>query len=394
MVRRPVPPIFLLPLWCTLLLACSGPESRPESGSEPLVTFHPTFVSLLTETPATPHLAFGEVGGMVLQDDGSLAILDRMAAEVRVVDMEGRLLRTLGRPGQGPGELSGELTLALLPTAEGGLALPDLDRGTLVTFDNQGEPGATIPWDVAAHFLPDWRPGETPGAAFARAVTDSMDHLVRLDLLAAGGLGFDTLASVPRIRQPPNETEPRWPLLMDRWVWDIQGDRAVAARTSAPEVLRFQGGSPVRRVVWEGEPAPAAPPDVENLLEVVARTQGSPGEVPEALRARMLPPERLHAVADLRLGPGGLILVQRPRPTSEMDRRVMSALSVRGLGGPRWDVFSWEGEPLGVLEFPSNVELFQILGDTLVGVLEGEAGVQQPFVATLPGELSQSPTEP
>ncbi|MEX2526536.1 MAG: hypothetical protein WEA09_02765 [Gemmatimonadota bacterium] len=373
-----------LPLW----MGCApGDSDAPESQAP---VFHPTFLTILEETPSTPHLAFGEVGGIVLQADGTLAILDRMAAEVRVVDMEGRLVRTVGRRGQGPGEFSGELTLGLLATPDDGLALPDLDRGVVVIFRPDGTPGDAVPWDVANHFIPEWRPLSTPGSAAARAVADSTEHLIRLELPGAGGLAGDTLATLPRIRQPPTAAEPRWPLLMDRWVWDVRENRAVAAQTSRAEILLYDDGQPTGSVSWDHVPAPVTDTQVEDLLRVVARTQGSPGEVPAELRARMLPPEQLHAVADLRLGPGGLILVQRLRPTSEMDRRILSAFGARGLGGRIWDLFSWEGERLGVLEFPSNVELFQILGDTLVGVLEGGLDVQRVFVATLPEGLPDS----
>ncbi|MDX2262526.1 MAG: hypothetical protein SFU84_12615 [Gemmatimonadales bacterium] len=52
---------------------------------------------------------FGRVVGVVRRNDGTVAVADAMAHTVRVFDATGRLLRSLGRAGEGPGEF-GTLT--------------------------------------------------------------------------------------------------------------------------------------------------------------------------------------------------------------------------------------------------------------------------------------------
>ena len=38
-----------------------------------------------------------------------------------------------------------------------------------------------------------------------------------------------------------------------------------------------------------------------------------------------------------------------------------------GIGGPLWDVFCWCGRFVGTADFGSNVEVFRVRGDTIVG---------------------------
>jgi hypothetical protein len=50
---------------------------------------------------------FGQVKGVAPLPDGGLVVLDAQAQELRIFESDGRHVRTLGRRGEGPGELSG-----------------------------------------------------------------------------------------------------------------------------------------------------------------------------------------------------------------------------------------------------------------------------------------------
>lgn len=58
---------------------------------------------------------FGQINGVQIGEDGSLYVLDGQASEVRVFGPDGVHLRTIGRQGQGPGELSRPLGIAFDP---------------------------------------------------------------------------------------------------------------------------------------------------------------------------------------------------------------------------------------------------------------------------------------
>lgn len=58
---------------------------------------------------------FGRIGSIAVDDDRNVYVFDQQAQEIRVFDAEGGHLRTLGGPGQGPGELREAEAMALLP---------------------------------------------------------------------------------------------------------------------------------------------------------------------------------------------------------------------------------------------------------------------------------------
>jgi hypothetical protein len=72
--------------------------------------------------------AFEQVRQAVVDDAGTIYVLDQQAMNVKAFDAEGRYLRTIGREGQGPGELEYPTTLSLIrPSGE--LAVHMQSRG-------------------------------------------------------------------------------------------------------------------------------------------------------------------------------------------------------------------------------------------------------------------------
>lgn len=61
--------------------------------------------------------AFGSINSVIVDDQGSLYILDSKNYRVQVFDASGKYLRTIGRKGQGPGDLDSPLYLSLNRTS-------------------------------------------------------------------------------------------------------------------------------------------------------------------------------------------------------------------------------------------------------------------------------------
>jgi len=70
---------------------------------------------------------FGRILTFIVDDEGSIYVLDQKDSHIKVFDDAGRYLRTIGRKGQGPGELFMPLTLSLNRTT-GELAVLQLSR--------------------------------------------------------------------------------------------------------------------------------------------------------------------------------------------------------------------------------------------------------------------------
>ena len=71
--------------------------------------------------------AFGEVRNFAVGDEGSFYVLDTKSSQVKVFDPAGKYVRTIGRAGQGPGELDRPRMLSL-NRGSGEIAVLELSR--------------------------------------------------------------------------------------------------------------------------------------------------------------------------------------------------------------------------------------------------------------------------
>jgi len=111
-VRNPKEPLYKTPvLELKEDLSLGGPEARGD-------------------------YAFGEARNFVVDDEGAIYVLDTQSAHVKVFDRSGKYVRTIGRKGQGPGELEYPMTLSLNERT-GELAVQLQSRG-IVFFKTDG----------------------------------------------------------------------------------------------------------------------------------------------------------------------------------------------------------------------------------------------------------------
>jgi len=71
--------------------------------------------------------AFGQIRTFVVDDEGAIYVLDTKSSHVKVFDKSGKYVRTIGRKGQGPGELENPMTLSFNRTS-GELAVHQASR--------------------------------------------------------------------------------------------------------------------------------------------------------------------------------------------------------------------------------------------------------------------------
>ncbi|MCK4305353.1 MAG: 6-bladed beta-propeller [Candidatus Eisenbacteria sp.] len=81
---------------------------------------------------------FGIITQVEIGDDNNIYLLDNQLSQVQVYSPEGELLRTLGGPGEGPGEVTNPAAMTVLPNGNIGLvkAMP----GKLIRLDSEGTP--------------------------------------------------------------------------------------------------------------------------------------------------------------------------------------------------------------------------------------------------------------
>lgn len=81
---------------------------------------------------------FGLIGQVEIGDDGDIYLLDNQLSQVQVYSPDGEMLRTLGGPGEGPGEVSNPAGIAVLP--DGSLGIVKTMPGKLIRLDSEGTP--------------------------------------------------------------------------------------------------------------------------------------------------------------------------------------------------------------------------------------------------------------
>lgn len=343
------------------------------------------YILTIGDMEGPPEMLFAEVAGVELLDDGTVAVLDREAAEIRQFSPDGSFLRRISRRGSGPGEISGDFTVGLVGIGAGRLLVPDAINQTVSIFDREGSLLESHPWDILQSYMPEWRAAsDTTLAVHLWSATAPWHVLAHRSVT---GALLDTLA-VFAVR-PPNPVDRRFPVWGDMLVWSTrEPDEAVAGWMSEPWITLFRRGTPVRRISWERDEEPLNEEQHEILLGIVAQNM-EPGEISGDLRTQVRLPERLPAAADVETGPE-LILVQRVRSVETLDQRITYVnRGPSGFGGPLWDVFSFEGDYKGVLDLGAPADVFDIRGDTILGVREDSLGVQQPFLARIPAELRE-----
>ena len=234
-------------------------------------------VDYLLSVPDTLSSGAGEFGVVADADlllDGSLAVLDEMAAEVRVFSRKGEFIRRIGRKGQGPGELSGQWTLGILPISSGRLALPDVDNQSIIVFDAEGSHQTNIHWDVMRETIPQWRvlSGDT---VLVLITTEETHSFVRRTL---DGDWRDTVTVQDPPAQGPSPMDGRSHLFTNHVLWSASGHPQFLVLSQMNQsVLSLFEGKTLRRIIrWNPQERELSESDRDILLRVVARSIGDP----------------------------------------------------------------------------------------------------------------------
>ncbi len=154
---------------------------------------------------------FGTVGSIAVDDDRTVYILDTQAQEIRVFDSAATYIETLGRRGEGPGELRQAEAIALLP--DGRLVVRDPGNSRVQVYGPG--PGETTEWRYGAttHYTDEPMYTDAGGRTLLVTHDQSREDLTwQLVFLGPDGTALDT---VPR---PSSDYEP--PMLTAEYVTD------------------------------------------------------------------------------------------------------------------------------------------------------------------------------
>ncbi|MEM7414079.1 MAG: 6-bladed beta-propeller [Gemmatimonadota bacterium] len=90
---------------------------------------------------------FGEIAGAAFDADGNLYLMDRQASLITVIDRDGNYVRTIGGPGEGPGEF--RMALSFTVSREGRAIVLDMGHRSYQLFDPTGEFERMVAMDLS-----------------------------------------------------------------------------------------------------------------------------------------------------------------------------------------------------------------------------------------------------
>lgn len=342
-----------------------------------------------------PDFQFGEVGGLAVDAEGRIYVLDRQAQRIQVYSPAGEYLHTIGGPGGGPGELGQMMgggaggggihmaagdTLLALDMANQRVNLYGPDGSSLGSFRLSLEDGMPVAFRATSSgvIAEQVRPFTLPGQ---EATANPADVIVRL---GASGEVMDTLLEFPsgetfrfgRSGMPEITffaPEPIWALTDEMELLFGLNDRY--------RISLYSPESELQRVITrEIERQPVSETDKEALLswmERMWRRVGVPSQVVSQLREGITFKEYFPAFASIWTGPAGSIWVQHVLPPSTLSAEELETYDPTvDTGAPDWDVFDEEGRYLGVVNMPDRFTPHRIEGEHLYGVQRDELDVQ------------------
>lgn len=339
-----------------------------------------------------PAYQFGAVVSIDADDARRIYVLDQQAAQVRVFDHEGKHVRTIGRPGSGPGELS-PATMAVLAGPADVVYVADIMRQRIAAFAADGaETGSTpvlvqrgipIRFDVSpeGRFLVQVRAMTIPGMTDTVPMKDRLlsrdpaseqaDTLLELE----SGRTFEfSAAGMPRFRL--FESEPMWAVLPD--------GRLAHGRNDTYRIELLGEDGLVQRVITRPlERRPVTEADRRAFLEMMQRAMerqvAGRGPQAAAMAQQIVQgaqfADHYPMFAALLGGPGGTLWVQRIR-TAQDAQREGGTFDAQDVGSAQWDVFDAEGRLLGMLQLPARFQPMRVEGDHIYGVVRDEDDVQ------------------
>jgi len=237
-----------------------------------------------------PAEGFSRIGSMTIADDGTLYVLESQAREVRVFAEDGSRLRTVGGPGEGPGEFGRPVSLGLVGDT---LWVRDGAGGRVSWFGPGGSllfetRGARLPveTDVPGMSLTvvtgDPRPDGFVGSSYSRVMAGGAADrpfsfpVVRFDRegVVVDTVRWDTVEIGPTVRvggralHPPS-LRPTSPLVLEAGAERLEVHWSVAP--SGPGTLRIvriaESGDTLRRSALSYEPVPLPASVRDSLLD-------------------------------------------------------------------------------------------------------------------------------
>ncbi len=354
--------------------------SLPEKALGWVISPQPTF-TIGAQDGDDSEILYRATGGKVLSE-GLIAISNAGSHEVRVYSTTGELVRKFGREGAGPGEFGPFSSMRILYLTEDSLVVSDQGNGRLQVFNHDGTFGRAIyPAVVRGYGRPSVMAAlEGSGWLAIMPVGSGVLNGEPGDLIemSFGFFAYDPSAETGKLlRTVPGRPRmvnslgggskhfPYVPLTPEPVYASFRGTLLVNS-SGAPQIMRIRPNGEVDAVIRWGAPRIRVD-DIwvrysEAFLEDVSDRR-RPAYARLLSNDRLPVPELVPAVRSIMVDALDHLWVERFRMPWATERE--------------WDILSPDGAWVGVMETPSDVNVYEIGEDYLLGRHRDELGVER-----------------
>lgn len=338
------------------------------------------------EAAGDANYQFGQITGVDVMSDGRIAVLDAQAQRVQIYGPDGAWERTIGGPGNGPGEFSAQ-TAALYVGRGDTIVVADMGNQRINLVPPEGEPtsfpirfeqGIPMSFEMAGDGdLVSQRRTINPAAPAGESPDDlilkqAYDGTVRDTLLTPerGGT-FEMSGGMPRITL--FAAEPQWTLLTgERLAFATNDEFRINVYGPDGELQRIVTFPLVAQPVTEGNEQ-----TIRQLVRDAWEEAGMPREAADQMMGALSFAEYWPAFTRMRGGPGGTLWVQRIRQLDDMSEEERESWNPQlDQGAPEWDVFEEDGRYGGVVTLPARFTPFALEEDRIYGVFRDDFDIQ------------------
>jgi hypothetical protein len=273
MRAKAFPAFFLLSL---LMIACCTPNDTEWKGTieeedgvlivknpkEPMYeegVFQLEDELSIGEESGSNEYIFSEISDITVDDKGRIYALDPSEAHIKVFDKDGKYLRTIGREGQGPGEIGAPRSVFI--TCHKEIMVPDMINRRLTFFSLEGE------------FI---RNISTAKTSLRSTRVDSEGNIVGVVLIEEESWRhelnkFDSdMKYIFSFTSVPAPSPTRFNTFMPRLRWTLtNNDQVVCGYPQKYEISFFNmKGEAIRKIIKDYEPVEINKVEIERLKKI------------------------------------------------------------------------------------------------------------------------------
>ncbi|HSM05939.1 MAG TPA: 6-bladed beta-propeller [Longimicrobiales bacterium] len=325
---------------------------------------------------------FGSVIGVDVDAQGRVFVADQQGRQVRVFDADGAFVRTVGAPGEGPGEF-GPAVMGVFVTGDNVL-VPDMGNQRISVFTLDGDPlpprrlalqdGIPIRWDETADgdLVAQRRGLDAEGMA-------ALEDGDPIATVPPEGEESRVLATVPKGQSfSVSGGAPSFRIFEPEPIWDLAGaDRVAFGMNDAYRIELWQDGALQRVVTRPVQPVEVTEGEERRIRDMTREMMvatGAPPQAVEQILGQMEFADSYPVFAQVLLSEEGTLWVQRIRTSRDVPEGV--EWSAQDLGSNEWDVFDADGRYLGVLSFPLRFQPLREVDGVVWGVERDDFDVQ------------------